>query len=356
MDLQRFAEKPFDPTPHRLRQARREGRVSHSSELAAALALLAVALLLNTLAPAAIAQLGALMQALWRQPPPDDLAAALPRLATQWAMVLLSIGGPALLLALAVGAGASLLQTGFLFTPRPPDLGRLNPLAGLSRLFTTRSAVDLLKRLLKLIFIAWLGYGAIRDLLPRLPSLAAMPLPLAAAEYGRQAGGLLQRIALLLLAFGAADYAWQRWQYTQELRMNRDEVKREQREQETSPELRQRVRKKQRELAKRRMIQAVPRASLVITNPTHFAAALRYDPGQMPAPRLIAKGQDFLAVQIRQAAQRAGVPVVENPPLARALYSQVPLDAEIPPELYQAVAEVLAYLYRTRRLRAPAGK
>ncbi len=349
MDLQLFAEKSYAPSPHRLRRAREKGQVSSSADLTAALVFLAVSLLLSALMPMGVDRLGRAMRTLWLQTPPADLGTALPGLLRQWLPLLLLFSAPALLVAAAVGLGGGLLQTGFLFSLRPPDFARLSPAAGFGRLLSRRAAIDLGKRVLRLAVIAWTGYAWLRDALPQWPPLLAMPLPQGAAYLGGQTAGLLQRLALVLLLFGGADYALQRWQHLQDLRMTREEMRQEQREQETSPELRQQVRKKQRSLARRRMLQQVPKASVVITNPTHYAAALRYDPASMAAPRLIAKGQDLLALQIRRIAREAGVPVIENPPLARALHAQVPLDTEIPAELYQTVAAVLAYIYRTRR-------
>lgn len=354
MELQLFSEKQFAPSQRRLRQAREKGQVPHSTELSAALALLATTQLLTALAPSGIARLNTMLHGFWGQAPPADFRSGVSGLFYRWVLAFALVAGPLLLGAVAVGAGTGMLQSGFLFTPRlaAPDLGRLNPGAAFARIFSGRTAFDLLKRTFKLVLVGWLGYGAIRDLLPRLPALAAMPVTNAAATLGNTAAGLLQRLAYTLLAIGMADYGYQFWQHMQQLRMTRADMKQEMKQQESSPELRQRVKKRQREIAGRRMMQQVPKASVVVTNPTHFAVALRYDPA-MPAPRVVAKGQDLVALRIRRIAQQSSVPVVENPPLARALHAQVALDAEIPPELYQAVAELMGYVYRTRRRPRP---
>jgi flagellar biosynthetic protein FlhB len=250
-----------------------------------------------------------------------------------------------LLMALALQAA----QRGIHFTAKPlqPKFDRLNPASGFGRIFSAKSVVDTLKSLAKFLVFAGVAYAIIG---PRLPALlGTMRLSLGQSlELLRETLFVLYRdVMLAMLVIGLADFFYQRHHFEKSIRMTKQEVKDEAKDAEQSPEVKGKQRSLMLSAAQRRMLAAVPKATVVITNPTHFAVALRYEQG-VSAPLCLAKGVDFMAFRIRERARAAGVVVVENPPLARALYHSVRLDRPIPKELYQAVAQVLAFVYRLK--------
>jgi flagellar biosynthetic protein FlhB len=251
---------------------------------------------------------------------------------------------------LVLGAGAQVLQSGWVWSTERLqwDPARLNPIAGLRRMISGRSLVELAKAFLKIGLIAAVLYWRLREEMLALPLLLQMELQAAFFQAGRLALGLILWTAAVLVVLAAADYAYQRWQLGRDLRMSRQEVKQEQRETEGDPIIRSRIRSLQREKARRRMMQEVPKADVVITNPTHLAVALKYDGILMSAPVVVAKGAGFIAERIREVALENGVPIIENKPLARSLHALVDIGREIPSELYQAVAEILAMILRAK--------
>lgn len=354
MHLQFFAQERTEPaTPRRIQRARQRGQVARSPEVAAALTLLAAYLVLRLWGPSAWGLLQSLARegwgGEWGQVSELGEQGAL-HLGVRALTATALAAGPLVLAAGLTGLVANLAQVGFVLTgvPLVPDLGRLNPLQGLQRLFSRRALVDLLRALVKVTIVGVVAYRAVKARLPDLPGLAAVPPEGVLAAAAGMAGTVVLRVGLAWLVVAAVDYVYQRWEYQLSLRMTRQEVKEELRETEGAPEVRQRIRRRQREIARRRMMAEVPRADVVITNPTHYAVALRYDAAEMEAPQVVAKGQGLVARRIREVAISADVPVVENPPLARSLYEAVEIGESIPPELYQAVAEVLAFVYRLK--------
>jgi flagellar biosynthetic protein FlhB len=335
-------EKSNAPTPRRLQKAREEGRVPHSRELS-----LLIGLGAGLLAIAACARPGGItawLAASLRQTHAD--AAASLRVAA-WTILLCL--WPAAITAMAGYLGAGLLQTSFLLHPASlqPDLARISPLRGLKRLFAAQTLVQTLKSLVKL---AVLGIGlwmAIAHALPALPgTLFAPPEALTGAILAQGS-----RLALLLLgaqaAVAAGDFYWERHQHGQQFRMTDQELRDEHKETEGNPKMRQRLRGLIRARARRRMMRAVPKAAVVITNPSHVAVALAYQRGSTGAPKLVAKGADEVAARIRDLARAHRIPMIANPPLARALF-RIEIDTEIPPEHFRAVAEIIAYVWRMR--------
>ncbi|HEY8486210.1 MAG TPA: EscU/YscU/HrcU family type III secretion system export apparatus switch protein [Limnochordales bacterium] len=361
LDLQRFAdgERTEPATPRRREQARQRGQVARSADLSLALAVLAAALILPRALPLAVSDVVDLAVRLWSgQEWSGELTPAqLWRLGRQ---ALAALRGSALVVAVvaAVVLASQLVQVGFLLSGQAlvPRWHRIDPLATLQRWFSWRSAVELAKGLAKAAAVAWAAWGAVAAVAQQAPRLSAMEPLEAAAWLGSVAVQAVGRMGLMLLVVGAADYAFQRWDFEQGLRMTRQEVLEEYRQVEGDPHVRARIRQRMRQLASRRMLQQVPRASVVVTNPTHVAVALAYEMERMAAPVVVAKGQDHMARRIVEVAVEHGVAVVENPPLAWALFESVEVGQPIPPELYRAVAEVLAYVYRARtRPRRPAG-
>jgi flagellar biosynthetic protein FlhB len=251
---------------------------------------------------------------------------------------------------LLAGVGGNVLQVGFRVTPKALAFRgeKLNPVTGMKKFFEPNAFFELVKNLLKIGVIGLLAWLVIARLVPGLVAAPLLPLPevVAAGKAGfvRLMGALLLFLALL----GVADWFWQRHRHEKNLRMTKYEVKKELKDVEGDPQIKARVRGLQFELARKRMLSDVPRADVVVTNPTHFAVALRYESGSS-APVVVAKGQDHLAQTIKRVAREARVPVIENKPLARSLHGQVEVGDSVPESLFQAVAEVLAYVYRLKK-------
>ena len=344
------------PTPKRLREAREKGQVARSHDLVAALALLAVtAMMVRTSADGLTRLEGRIADGLTRMGTGARGSIAtteLMRLLTSDLLLMGMVVGPWLLTAAAVGVGGHLAQTGFIFSPErlTPDWTRLSPKNGLSRLKPSQSWLDLLKTTVAVIAVGAISHQVIVHLLNDSPQYAWMPADLVAATGGAAVRNLLYQVGFALAAVGAADYGLQWWRLNRQLRMTKQEIKEELRSSDGNPEIKARVRKVQREMTRNRMLKAVKAATVVITNPTHFAVALEYHRGTMAAPKVVAKGQDFMAARIREVARDASVPIVENVSLARALYAGADVGDTIPADLFGAVAEVLAYLVRIKQL------
>ncbi|MBI5328541.1 MAG: flagellar biosynthesis protein FlhB [Deltaproteobacteria bacterium] len=250
----------------------------------------------------------------------------------------------------AAGILANIMQVGVLFTAEPltPNLSRINPLEGIKRLVSIRALVELVKGILKLIVIGYISYIVIRNEMPAFSSLADMSITGIIYYLGSGSFKILIMTSSLLIVVAAVDYAFQRWDMEKSLRMTKQEVKEEFKETEGQPLIKSRIKSLQREMARTRMMQEVPKATIVITNPTHLAVALKYEQGRMRAPNVVAKGSGFIAEKIKEIARKHSVPVIENKPLAQVLWKSVEIGKEIPSSLYRAVAEVLAYIYRLK--------
>jgi flagellar biosynthetic protein FlhB len=229
-----------------------------------------------------------------------------------------------------------------------PKFERLNPLEGVKRMFTMRSLVELLKALAKFGVVAVVAVIVLWNDAPEMMSLGRQPVEQAIGHAFKLSGQALLSISAGLVLIAAIDAPYQLWQYMQQMKMSREEIREEYKESEGSPEVKGRIRQLQQQMARQRMMQDVPKADVIVTNPTHFAVALRYDDKRMRAPVVVAKGVDLLAARIREVAAEHGVPVFEAPPLARVLYRQVDIGAEVPSTLYVAVAQVLSYVFQLR--------
>ncbi|MBF0158184.1 MAG: flagellar biosynthesis protein FlhB [Magnetococcales bacterium] len=260
---------------------------------------------------------------------------------------------PFFLVFLIIAVLGSLVQHGWLFTfdTIVPNMSKISPIQGFKRLFSWRSLIELLKSVIKIIVIGLAVYWAIEDSQLRVVGLADTSLQEIMALLVDDVMSMLWHVVLAFLALALGDFLYQRYEYQKGLRMTKQEIKDELKQMEGDPLLKSRIRQIQREMAQRRMMQEVPKADVVITNPTHVAVALRYVPGEMSAPTLVAKGAGFVAERIRATAREHAVPLVSNPPLARTLYRDVDLDRMVPPELFKAVAEVLAYVFSLRGYR-----
>lgn len=327
-------------TPRRRQKAREEGQVARSRDLVSAASLCGVALALHFFGGAQAARMAALAQDLLSLRFGRDPAAAMRAAFWETIAVLL----PVLAAGAALAAAAGAAQGGVVRRRLDVRLERVDPVAGFRRLFSSANLAEAAKGAVKLGVGGYLLWRVLRGQIPEMPALMAMDAPAMA----RAAGGLVMRAlaagAGCFLALGACDWAFERWRFERSLRMTKEEVRDELKEMEGNPQLKARIRSMMRDLARRRMMQEVPRATVVVTNPDHLAVALRYDGKAMPAPRIVAKGADETAARIRDVARRHGVPIVEDRPLARTLF-RCEIGSYVPETLYKAVARILAQVY-----------
>jgi flagellar biosynthetic protein FlhB len=344
-------DRRLPATERKIRKARSEGQVARSRDLSHFAAIGAAAALLSAAAPQLLSWLQATLAAGLRF---DAHALADAQLMQQRLAllsrpaVLMVLGIGALMLVVAVLAGVLSGGWNFSFKALQPRFEKIDPLAGLGRMLSGRQLVNTLKSCLLALILGAVGAFYLQLNLPRFSDAIAMPLPTAMAHAGSLVLGGLLLLVLALALFAVVDVPLQRHQLAQTLKMSVQEMKQEHRELEGSPEIKSRQRSRMRELANRRMLAAVPGADLVVMNPTHFAVALKYQEGLMSAPRVVAKGKDLMALRIRDAATGAKVPVLQAPPLARALYAHAELDGPVPAALFTAVAQVLAHVYQLR--------
>jgi flagellar biosynthetic protein FlhB len=349
-------DKTEAPTPRKRLEARQEGQVARSVELGSAMVLIASLLLIKYSGPGLVSNIKAVAINSLSHFPTRDLTVG--TVTSDLAQLLLQTGSaiaPLIIGVAVVGFAASALQVGLVFSGKALAFKaeRLNPISGIARMFSARAAVELLKSIAKILIVGYIVFSFLRDRYTDIESLVGGDYLTSCSVIGQLTWALLLRSAMCLFVIAGLDYIFQKMQLEKQLRMTKQEVKEDYKRTEGDPLIKSRIRQKQRELSKQRMMQEVPRADVVITNPTHYAVALKYDVDKSTAPVVIAKGQRLVAQRIKEIAAEAGVPVVENVQLARALYASVEIGQEIPADLYQAVAEILAYVYRlSHRLRA----
>jgi flagellar biosynthesis protein FlhB len=337
-------------TPKRRQRAQEEGSVPRSADFNSVILLWGNFFLFLGLGGATLALLMRQVAQFLQLARPGALgdAARVTLLSDVFSIVgrlLLPFLGLNLLLALVTGFA----QRGFSFSAKPlqPKFEKLNPAQGFKRLFSARSLVELVKSLAKFVLLAWIAYSVLRPRVPLLLDTLKLPLGQSLDIFQSAVFALYRNIMLAMLVLGVADLAWQRSSWEKSIRMTKQEVKDELKDSEGSPEVKQRQKAIMLAVARRRMLAEVPKATVVVTNPTHVAVALKYDEKTI-APICIAKGLDHLALKIREKARETGIPILERPDLARALYKTVGVEQPIPRDLYQAVAQVLAFVYRLR--------
>lgn len=349
-------DKTEAATPRRRQEARQEGQVARSVELNSALVLVSALLILRLTGPMLADRLRSVAVSSFTHFPTHDLVVG--DVSTRLVRFLLEVGlavAPLVIGVAAVGFIGSAVQVGLVISGKPLQVKgeRLNPLPGIARMFSARAGVELAKSIAKVGIIGYIVYSFIRDRYSDITGLVGGDYRTTCAEIGQLTWELLFRSAMALFVIAALDYLYQKKQLEKQLRMTKQEVKEDMKRSEGDPLIKSRIRQRQREFTQRRMMHEVPKADVVITNPTHFAVALRYDTEQSVAPVVVAKGKNLIAQRIREIAEESNVPIVENVQLARALYASVEIGDEIPAELYQAVAEILAYVYRlSKRLAA----
>jgi flagellar biosynthesis protein FlhB len=349
-------ERTEKPTPKRLREARERGQVPRSHDLVAAVALLGVTLVLGRTGAAGLMKLQARLAdgflSLGETSRGSVDVGALNLMVRQDVMLVGLIAGPALAAAAVIALAGNVAQSGWVFAPSKlqPDWSRLSPATGLQRLKPSQGGLDLLKTVIAMSAIVAVAYVIVRRVMGESTRLASMaPASAAAAGWG-DVESLLFQVGFALLVLAGADLGLQWWRHYASLKMTKQDLADEARSSEGRPEVKARVRRIQREMNRKRMLSAVKTATVVVTNPTHYAVALRYHRASMAAPVVVAKGKDLLAQRIKQIARESGVPMVENVPLAQSLYAGAEVGDAIPGALFGAVAEVLAYLVRIRQL------
>ncbi|MEV3425333.1 flagellar biosynthesis protein FlhB [Paenibacillus larvae] len=352
VDLQLFSgEKTEKPTPKKREEAKKKGQVAKSMEIPASLILFFTFLGLLLFSGFMKDRLLGLVTYTLEH----DLVMNVTLNNVQM-MFLHLIGEAFLLLApifiisVVIAFFANYAQIGFLFTGEPLKMkfNKINPIEGAKRIFSLRAIIDFLKSTIKMIVIAAIVWMTIWGEKDKLISLGHVPLQDMLPYIGSLTVQLGLKIGGVLIAIAALDYMYQKFEYEKSLRMSKQEIKDEFKKSEGDPLIKGKIRERQRRMAMQRMMQEVPKADVIITNPTHFAVALRYDAAEMEAPAVIAKGTDLIALKIKEVAKENGVTIMENKPLARALYAQVEIGQAIPADLFQAVAEVLAYVYKAK--------
>ena len=362
-DLQYFAkegpggEKTEPATEKKKSDARKEGQVAKSKELGGAVCLFAMFLVLKVY----VGNLGKgfldVFAISYRRMPEmtvlvngqisiSDFCGVMNEIILKIIIMLL----PFLLVAFAVAFIIDLVQVQWKPTAKPlqPKFSKLDPTKGIKRLFSAEKLMELFKSLVKLIIIGYMAYSTLKDEAPQLFLLYDMELIQAINLFGNICLNMAIKICAVYLIIGILDYAYQKWKFNEDLKMTKQEVKDEWKNAEGDPAVKGKQRQKMQEASRRRMMQDIPSADVVITNPTHFAVAVKYDPMVAPAPYVVAKGEDFLAKRIKEEAAKYNIEIVENKPLARMLYYNVELGTQIPPELYSTVAEILAVIFNKR--------
>ncbi len=352
-------ERTEQATPKRLREAREKGQVARSRELTTMAMLLSSAGALLFMGEGIVKGLLAIFEknfSVSRERLFDS--AALPNLFLQAVFDALLLLAPLFILMVTVATFSSIAISGWNFSTQALAFKweKLDPVKGMGRVFSVRGLIELLKALAKFLLIGAVAAGVLWNEMAQFLQLGDLPLHNALAHTARLLLWSFLVISLSMIIIALLDVPFQLWDHARQLKMTRQEVKEEHKQTEGNPEVRGRIRQLQREMAQRRMMAEVPNADVVITNPTHYAVALRYDQRQMRAPKVVAMGADLVAAQIRAVAEEHGVPLLSAPPLARALYHNAEIDQEIPAGLYQAVAQVLAYVFHLNEVGGEAGE
>ncbi|MCR5833057.1 MAG: flagellar biosynthesis protein FlhB [Selenomonadaceae bacterium] len=349
-DLQRFdGDKTEEPTSKKREDARKKGQVAKSQELNTAFILLMGFLIIRLLWEYIYGNIAEYTAYLYSHLALNTSTEGISELFIGIMILFAKTIIPIMLGILVVGLAINLFQVGLVISTEKlePKLENLDPINGFGRIFSKRSIVELLKSLFKIIVIGFFLYLYLKDQIPLLPQFIFFDLPQSLATAADIIFNMAFQVVAVIMVMAVADYAYQKWQTTQDLMMSKQEVKDEYKQMEGDPQIKGKIKQKQRQMAMSRMMQEVPKADVIVTNPTHLAVALSYKKG-MVAPLVLAKGQDVVAERIKKIARENRIPIVENKPVARALYAAVEVGGMVPAELYQAVAEILAYVYRIK--------
>ncbi|MEI6261472.1 MAG: flagellar biosynthesis protein FlhB [Deltaproteobacteria bacterium] len=347
-------EKTENATPKREREAREEGQAINSKEVSSAIVLLGAIVALYATGSWMVHRMAGAMQRYISgmgeiSLRDDSLQTLILNVMAEFALIV----SPVMLATLIFGIAASVFQVGFTISTKSmsPKLSKLNPIQGIGKLFSIRSFTDVIKAIGKILVLGSIAYSLIKGEAQTLPLLIQMDVQEIWAFIGTISLRICLYTFLAMAAIAGMDYLFQWWQHQKDLRMTKEEVKEESRQTEGDPKVKSRIRSIQLEMSRRRMMDGVPDATVVITNPTHLAIALKYDSKNMQAPKVVAKGAGFIAERIKEIARSNRIPIVENKPLARAMFKSVVVGADIPFEMYRTVAEILAYVYRLKGVR-----
>ena len=342
-------------TPKRLEEARKKGQVAKSREVASALIMVTCLIYFYFDAEGIVNRILDLMKGSFRDLHRTDLTTEAIQLLVIDLIIKVSVMIlPLLVTLMAAGVLANVMQVGILFSTESlqPKLTKVNPLKGLKNMFSLKSFVELFKNLFKLTLVGFIAYVTIKNEALDVSPLMEQEVWQIMAYMGRISFKILLATCWVLIALALMDYLYQHWEHGRSLKMSKQDIKDEYKNLEGSPLIKSRVRRLQRDMAMRRMMAKVPTADVVITNPTHLAVALKYDQTRMAAPVVVAKGANLIAQRIKEIARENGIAIVENKPLAQVLYKVVDIAEAIPDNLYQAVAEILAYVYGLKRKQA----
>lgn len=352
VDLQFFAgEKTEKATPHKRQESRKKGEVFKSVDLSTAVSLFALFIYFRVAGGAIGEGMASMMSGIFYNRLGTDLTENnVHRLFAELSVASIQVLLPLLIVALVIGVAGQVFQVGFLFHPELIAFKgeRIGLLKGLKRIYSMRAIVELLKSILKIVFIGIAAFAVIWFNMPEVTASAEKPLADGLKTMANIVLDMGIAASLTLIVLSLFDYLYQKYDYEKNMRMSKQDIKDEFKNMEGDPQIKSRIREKQKQLAMRRMMQELPKADVVITNPTHFAVALQYDADSMDAPRVVAKGADQVAFRIKAVARANKIAIVEKKPLARALYFQLDIGDDIPEDFFQAVAEILAYVYRMK--------
>lgn len=344
-------EKTEEATPKKKSEARKKGQVARSKDVGLAITMVTCTLVILLLSSMIVGNLKDTMIYFLQSGMLQDINEM--SIKSIVITILLKAGLcilPVVIPIMIAGIVASLMQTGFLLTGEPlkPKFSKLNPISGFKNMFSKKSFVDLLKNLAVVTVIGFIGFLYVRDNYDKILQISNTYLPSLGGQVQDLVVGIFFQVSLVLVIIAAADYFVQFRFHQKDLRMTKQEIKEEYKQMEGDPQIKSKIKQKQREMATRRMMASVADATVVITNPTHLSIALKYEEGNNEAPKVVAKGADLVALKIKEVAKENDVPIMENKPLARMIYEQVDIDREVPQEMYQAVAEILAMVYKLK--------
>lgn len=352
MSAQQSGEKTEKATPKRKREAREKGQIFKSTEVISAFSLIVMFGALSIFGSNMATGIQRMMRSFFSMDVPDvvDSVTATQTL-TNAVLMFLQIVAPILITALLCGILFNLVQVGFAFSTKAmaPKFEKISPIAGFKRIFSKRTLIELAKSMIKIVLLGWVAYSEYQTRMKQFPTLMGQDLKYAIPAALDILLSVAFKLGLAYAIFAPFDYMYQRWKYNKDLMMTKQEVREEYKLTEGNPQTKSRISQKQRQMSRMRMIQAVKEADVVITNPTHYAVALSYKEGKHKAPVIIAKGKDFIAQKIKERARELSIEIVENRPVAQALYFFCEVGDEVPEDLYKAVAEILAYVFKLKK-------
>jgi flagellar biosynthetic protein FlhB len=352
MSSQPSGEKTEKATPKRKRDAREKGQIFKSAEVITAFSLLAMFGVLSIFGDGIAGNLKSVMRASFTAQIPDTLdCTTAVNVLGNTILSFLKIVAPVLIAAFLCGAILNIVQVGFNFSSKAmkPKFEKINMLAGFKRIFSKRTLMDLLKSLIKITLLAWVAYSEYQTQIKSFPALMGEDLQYSIPAALDILLSVAFKLGIAFAIFAPFDYMYQRWRYNKDLMMTKQEVREEYKQTEGNPQTKSRISQKQRQMSRMRMVQAVKDADVVITNPTHYAVALSYKEQKHKAPVVVAKGKDYLAQKIKEKAKELSVEIIENKPVAQSLYFFCDVGDEVPEDMYKAVAEILAYVYRMKK-------